>query len=93
MADLVVFLRARLADLEDADWHDGDCTGIPGPSAISAAGALSSTIASNQEWNWTWFDAGQERGTRARASLARCDRPSAQALARWQAQRDPARRR
>jgi hypothetical protein len=37
MADLVVFLRARLADLEDADWHDGDCTGIPGPSGSCCA--------------------------------------------------------
>lgn len=37
MTDLVPFLRARLADLKDADWHDGDCTRIPGLSGSCCA--------------------------------------------------------
>jgi hypothetical protein len=32
MAGLVAFLRARLDELAAAGWHDGDCTGVPGPS-------------------------------------------------------------
>jgi uncharacterized protein DUF6221 len=28
----IEFLRARLDELEHADWHDGDCHRIPGPS-------------------------------------------------------------
>jgi hypothetical protein len=37
MADLIAFLRARLAELEHAGWHDDDCTRIPGPSGSCCA--------------------------------------------------------
>jgi hypothetical protein len=41
MADLLRFLRARLDELENAGWHDGDCIGIPGlPGSCCAARAF-----------------------------------------------------
>lgn len=40
MTDVIEFLRARLAELERADWHTLDCRGVAGPAGSCCAARL-----------------------------------------------------
>jgi hypothetical protein len=64
MADLIGFLRARLAELEHAGWHDDDCTRIPGPSGscCAARAFLAADVAAKRHRITRYEEAVTRRG-------------------------------